>query len=74
MMSETASGGACATGGVCHTGIFKTEGGTTSLCFKSMPIRRVSLPLQGPSETIFAIRTHGSKGAAHYGYLFTWSC
>lgn len=74
MMSEPASGGACASGGICHTGMFKTEGGTTSLSFKSTPMRRVSLPAQGPSETLFDTCTHGSKGAAHYGYLFAWNC
>jgi hypothetical protein len=74
MMFDTASGGACAASVVCHSGTFKTEGGTAPLSFKSTPIRRVTLPAQGPLEILFDTCTHGSKGAAHYGYLFTRSC
>ena len=60
MMSDNAFGGARAAFGVHHTG--PRHYGEYRCTRRS---RRVLCQTLG---------THGSKGAAHYGYLFTWSC
>ena len=74
MMLETASGGPCAGGDTRRSGLDLKQREVAPPSVLNMPAWQTPPAAQAPSETVFDIGTYGSKGAAHYGYLFTWNC